>query len=137
MSTQDRSTKTRRRTVGSALIVFGSVLLLASASAKFARAPQVVAQLGAFGFVGWKLTVVACLEVLSALLYLIPRTRAAGLLVVSAFFGGAIATHMQHDQSVLVPAAFLGLLWLGAWLRHPEALWTGGVLAHEAPAAVP
>ena len=38
----------------------------------------------------------------------------------------AIATHVQHDQLHLAaPAsAVLCLIWLGAWLRHPEILWS-------------
>src|SRR5881396_1163459 len=122
MATRNRSARQRAGTV---LIALGGLVLLASAAAKFARVPQVAAELGAFGFRGDKLTLIAIAEVLSALLFLIPRTRSAGLLLVSAFLGGAIATHVQHDQSVLQPAAVLALLWLGAWLRHPETLWSG------------
>jgi hypothetical protein len=98
--------------------------LLASAAAKFARVPLVAAELGAFGFTGGRLTLIAIAELVSAALFLVRRTRAAGLLLVSAFLGGAIATHLQHDRSVLQPGVVLGLLWLGAWLRHPEALWS-------------
>ncbi|PYO76324.1 MAG: hypothetical protein E6K55_07845, partial [Gemmatimonadetes bacterium] len=92
--------------------------------AKFALVPQVAAQLGAFGFTGGRLTLIAIAEFVSAALFLVRQTRSAGLLLVSAFLGGAIATHLQHGQSVLQPAIVLGLLWLGAWLRHPETLWS-------------
>ena len=134
MASRTRSTSSARYLVGTGLIALGSLALLASAVAKFARVPQVAAELGAFGFEGSKLTVIAILEVLSALLFLIPRTRSAGLLLVSAFLGGAIATHMQHDQSVLPPAVVLAVMWLGAWLRHPETLWSVGPVAHGAGA---
>jgi hypothetical protein len=125
---EEEMTTTHR--AGAVLIGLGGLVLLASATAKFARVPQITSQLGAFGFTGGKLTLIAVLEALSASLFLVRRTRSAGLLLVSAFLGGAIATHLQHGQSVLQPASVLALLWLGAWLRHPEMLWGIGSLAH-------
>jgi len=128
-----KSARGTRHLAGGVLITLGGLLLLASAAAKLARVPRIVAQLGAFGFGGHRLMLIAIAEILSSLLFLVPRTRSAGLLLVSAFLGGAIATHMQHDQSVLQPAVVLTLLWLGAWLRHPETLWSVGPLPFGAP----
>jgi hypothetical protein len=34
--------------------------------------------------------------------------------------GGAIATHLQHHQSVVFPAAIEALVWIAATLRFPE-----------------
>jgi hypothetical protein len=110
--------------MGSALILLGGLVLIGSAGAKFAHIPPVVTELGGFGFEGNKLTLIAIVEVLSALLFLVPFTRSAGLLLVSSFMGGAIATHIQHGQSPLQPAVVLCLIWLGAWLRHPKTLWS-------------
>jgi hypothetical protein len=112
-----------RRAIGTTLIVLGGALLLGSAGAKLAHVPQVVAQMNSVGFSGEKVTFVAILELVSALLFLIPATRSAGLLLVSSFLGGAIATHLQHGQPILPPSIMLMLLWLGAWLRHPVILW--------------
>lgn len=109
---------------GLALIVLCSVMLLGSASAKLAHVPKVVSQLGAMGFDDGKLLFVALLEVGSALLFLIPATRSFGLMMVSAFLGGAIATHLQHGQSIAGPSVVLILMWSGTWLRHPEILWS-------------
>ncbi len=120
----------KRQVAGSVLIALGGLVLLASAAAKFARVPPIVAELGAFGFAGNKLTVIAVTEMLSALLFLIPRTRSAGLLLVSSYLGGAIATHVQHDQSIVQPAVVLTILWLGALLRHPEILWSVRPVTH-------
>jgi len=99
-------------------------MLIGSAGAKFARVPKVVTELRAMGFDGYRVMLIAVLELLSALLFFIPSTRSAGLLLVSSFMGGAIATHVQHGQPFLQPAFLLSLLWLGAWLRHPEILWS-------------
>lgn len=114
----------RRRKAGSVLIVLSGLLLLGSATAKVAQLSPVVAQMGANGFAGWRLQVVALLEIAGAMLWLVPVTRSAGLLFVSAFLGGAVATHMGHAEPIFGPAVVLTVVWLGAWLRHPEILWS-------------
>jgi DoxX-like protein len=113
-----------QRAFGAILMTLMAVLLLASASTKFAQIPPVVTQLAADGIADKRLTFVAVLEFLSAVLFLVPRTRSIGLLLVSAFLGGAIATHLQHSKSIIGPSVVLALFWLGAWLRHPELLWS-------------
>jgi len=57
---------------------------------------------------------------LTALLLLVPRTSALGLLLMSSFWGGAICIHMAHGESYLVQAVLLVLSWAGAYLRNPQ-----------------
>ncbi len=124
MQVKDPSSSPMRKTTGRVLIFLGGLMLIGSAGAKFAYVPKVVTELGAFGFEGNKLMFIAALEVVSAVLLLVPRTRSFGLLLVSSFMGGAIATHLQHSRSFLQPSIVLSILWLGVWLRHPEILWS-------------
>jgi hypothetical protein len=114
----------RRRKTGNVLIAACGIMLLGSATTKLAQVAPVVAQMNANGFAGVRLEIVAILEAISGVLFLIPATRAAGLLWASAFMGGAIATHMGHSQPIAGPVIVLSLLWLSAWLRHPEILWS-------------
>lgn len=66
---------------------------------------------------------VALVQVASALLLLIPRTWSLGLLLVTAFWGGAISVHVAKNEiEFLIPAAFLALTWIGAFLRDPIVL---------------
>ena len=58
---------------------------------------------------------------LTALLLLIPRTSSLGILLVSAFWGGAICIHMAHGEPYLFQAVALVLSWAGAYLRNPAA----------------
>jgi len=109
--------------VGNRLTYLLSFLLLASATAKLAQAPKVViTQMAGLGFDGGKLVFIAVLEIISALLFAYPRTHTFGLLMVSAYLGGAIAAHIGHDQTGIQPAIVLALVWLGTWLRNPEVL---------------
>jgi hypothetical protein len=109
---------------GGIVITVGGVLLLLSAATKFAHSSAITTQLNAFGFNNIKLTYIAVLETISALLLLAPATRSIGLLLVCSYMGGAVATHVQHNHSFLQPAAVLFSLWFGTWLRHPEVLWS-------------
>jgi len=113
-----------RRILGNILITLISVLLLGSAAAKLAHVPAVVAQMSANGVSGDRLTFVGILEILSAVSLLIPATRSIGLLLISSFLGGAIATHLEHGQPIVPPSIVLILAWLGTWLRHPFILWS-------------
>ncbi len=113
-----------RRIAGTTLIILGGLVLVGSATSKLAHVPQVVSQMNALGFSGEKLTFIGILELLSGLLFLLPGTRSAGLLLVSSYLGGAIATHLQHGEPMLPPSIVLTVLWLGAWLRHPVILWS-------------
>ncbi len=124
MSTNGSAIGKSRRIAGNILIFFLGLVLVASGAAKFAHVPKVVEQMALAGIEGWRLTFVAFLEVSSAILFLFPLTRSLGLLLVSAFLGGAIATHVEHGLPFIQPGVFLTLLWLGAWLRHPQILWS-------------
>jgi hypothetical protein len=99
---------------------------------KFAGVPGVVHQMAAAGYSDGKLTLVAALEISSAVLFLYPRTISFGLLLLSSFLGGAICTHVQMGEYAkgLPPSILLVLAWIGTWLRHPQALWS--LSAHRA-----
>jgi hypothetical protein len=113
------STSVRLR-AGNFLVYFLPIVLVGSAAAKLLRISPVVSGMAVLGFGGGKLISIAVLEIVSALLFAYPRTRGFGLLMVSAYLGGAIATHVGHDQFPLQPAIVLALFWLAIWLRHPQ-----------------
>lgn len=114
----------RRRITGTALIWFVAFALVGAAAAKLARAPFIVNQLRPFGFDDTWIAILGVIELASALLFAVPRTRALGLLLITGFLGGAIATHIQHAQSPAQPAVLLAIGWTGVWLRHREANWS-------------
>ncbi len=49
-------------------------------------------------------------------LLLVPQTRRIGILAASAYWGGAMVAHLTYDDSVLMPAVFQAMLWIGAFL---------------------
>lgn len=132
MTTHDLSTGRIWGIASNVLIFLSGLILIASAASKFAHVPRVVTELSGLGFAGNRLLFIATLEVFSALLFLLPASRSIGLLLVSSFMGGAIAAHLGHGRSILQPGLVLALIWLGAWLRHPEILWSLHRKAHAA-----
>jgi hypothetical protein len=60
-------------------------------------------------------------ELASAILLLIPRTSSLGLLLTSAFWGGAICLHMSKGESFVMQSVFLLITWVGGYLRVPGA----------------
>lgn len=60
----------------------------------------------------------------SALLYAAPRTSVLGAILITAYLGGAIATHVRIGSPLFSHTLFgvyLGIaLWIGLWLRDPR-----------------
>lgn len=123
MAGADSGTGRARRIIGNALIAVGAGALLAASAAKIADVPAMVDPLNADGFTGY-VGLLAVVEIVSAATFAIPVTRALGLLLVSSFLGGAVATHLQHGLNPAPPALLLGACWVGVWLRDPIVLWS-------------
>ena len=52
---------------------------------------------------------------------LVPKTSSLGTLLLSAYFGGAIASHMQAvapNESYMIPAILLIVVWIAALIRN-------------------
>jgi hypothetical protein len=56
-------------------------------------------------------------EILFAFLLLFPLTGKTGVLLLTAYFGGAIAVEIPYHM-VAGPAIFLILIWIAAFVRH-------------------
>ena len=67
-----------------------------------------------------KLIILGVLELVIAVLWILPRTGVAGSLLAMAYIGGAIAVHFITGQPVLAPVIIQILIWLAAAIRFPE-----------------
>lgn len=90
-----------------------------SAYWKLTRSPFYVAE---FGRIGWPLsalTLLACLQLGSMILFLIPPTALLGCVLLTGYLGGAIAayTRIGEPYPILVPLSTSMIAWLGLWLR--------------------
>lgn len=66
------------------------------------------------------LTTIAALELLCAVLYLIPPTAVLGSVMFTGYLGGAMLTHLRVGEGVLVHIILAGVIWLGIYLREPR-----------------
>ncbi|HEX6333283.1 MAG TPA: hypothetical protein VFZ78_03590 [Flavisolibacter sp.] len=64
-------------------------------------------------------------EILFAIVFLIPATMRHGLLLLTGYFGGAMAVEFSHGNVFLVPAIILSLVWLAAYLRDRSVFRAG------------
>ncbi len=58
-------------------------------------------------------------KIVSAILFLIPATFLIGVLLLSAFWGGAIVTHLALGDPIWLQAGLLVLTWIILALRKP------------------
>ncbi len=117
MSTISRS----RWIAGWVLTGLLSALFIASAAGKLLGGEQVVKMMGEWGLGNYVL-LIGVGELVSALLFAIPKTHSLGVLLLSGYMGGAIVTHMQHGESFVIQSVILALIWVVGFLRYPELL---------------
>lgn len=60
------------------------------------------------------------IELTSLILFIIPRTGILGTLLLAAYMGGAIATHVEHAQPIGAPIMITAFVWVVALVRFPE-----------------
>lgn len=91
---------------------------------KFIKPAPVVEGTLLLGYAEHHITVIGALGLLSTILYAIPRTSVLGAVLLTAYFGGAIATNVRVDAPLLThslfPVYFAVLTWGGIWLRNKE-----------------
>ena len=77
----------------------------------------------AFGYMEHTVFKLGVALLLSTILYAIPRTAVIGALFLTAWLGGAVATHVIHQDPIfntIFPAIFGVIMWLALWLRDPR-----------------
>jgi hypothetical protein len=85
----------------------------------------------------------AIVELVNALLLLIPRTMSLGLLITSAGWGAVIATTLVEASAQiarmhpLLPTAFLMVTWIGGYLRDSRMLYSFSPAKHASAVARP
>ena len=107
-----------RLIVGWVLSGLLALLMVFTAILKLVGPKQLVEGFEKFGLADWRI-IIGIGELVSAVLFLVPRTAVLGTLLLSAYLGGAIVTNMQHAESWIFPAVLLVVVWIAAGLRIP------------------
>lgn len=108
-----------RRRVWTGRVLAGLPLLFMTwdASVKLLAIPQVVEASAKLGFERANLLPLGLLELGAVLLTLFHRTRIFGAVLLTAYLGGAVATHVQYSDPLfshtLFPIYFASMIWGG------------------------
>ena len=97
------------------------LFLAVDGAMKLALLPQVVEASAKIGYTRATLPTLGVLELLSIAFICLRRTRLFGAVLVTAYLGGAVATHVRLGDPLLshtlFPVYFAALIWGGIYLR--------------------
>ena len=123
---------------GRILSALAALFLLADGVAKLFKPAPVVEGTIQLGYpesviVGLGIVLTAC-----TVLYIIPRTSVLGAILLTAYLGGAVATHVRVEGplfNVIFPVIFGALVWGGLYLRDTRLRALIPLTTPPAPAA--
>lgn len=95
-------------------------IFIGSAMSKFFGGEEAIEMAKNIGLGAETFKILGVVELVSALLFIFPRTGIIGTLLLAAYMGGAMATHLTHEQSIIAPAIIEAIIWLAAIQRFPE-----------------
>lgn len=117
----DDNTKTTESKImlwaGRILSAVPVLMLLMSGTMKFIKPAGFAEGLEHLGWSETTMTYIGVVEILCAILYLIPKTAILGAILIAAYLGGATATHVRIGDPFIIPIALGIVAWLGLWLR--------------------
>src|SRR5271169_3187932 len=105
---------------GRALTALALPPFLMGAFMTLTKNPQAVEGMAKMGWPASSGTTILSLMLGSLALYLIPQTAVLGAVLLTGYLGGAVATHVHHQDGafeITFPVIFGTLLWGGLFLR--------------------
>jgi putative oxidoreductase len=122
IATETGPPKTRRTAAHIALWglqILTALMFLGAGSSKLLGNAQMVDLFEVIGFGQWFRYLTGGLEVIGAVLIVVPRTAAGAALLLACIMVGAAITHVVLQTSPIVPLALLVVTVLVAWGRRP------------------
>ena len=98
-------------------------MFLMSAMNNLLQTEQAVSGAAEFGYPGSSVHYLGLVLLISTLLFVLPKTNVLGAGFLTAWLGGALATHVIHNDpmfNILFPVFFGIVLWLSLWLRNEK-----------------
>lgn len=119
------TTKSNKKQViaGWVLSVLVILFMLLDGIMKFLKPAEVITTtVDELGYKEQHIFTLGILALMATLLYAIPRTSILGAILLTAYFGGAIASHLRIDNPIFSHTFFtvyIGIFaWSGLWLRN-------------------
>jgi hypothetical protein len=100
-------------------LFFVTAILILSGSLKLAGIHPMLGHFAEMGFDPLLIKLLGTAEIVFSLLFLFTPTSKIGLLLLTAYFGGAVAAEIPFHKVVapLIPLAFA---WIAAFIRQPS-----------------
>jgi len=121
--------------VSTIFIALVCLMIAIGATAKIIGVKQVVEGLTHLG-VGDYVKSLGLMEILFVALFLHSTTSKVGFIFLCCYFGGAMATHLSHGESMLQPAILLSLVWVAAFVRDKSIFFGKTVLFSKTPIVI-
>src|SRR3954451_8996960 len=104
---------------GRIISVLPVLVVLTSSRWKLTHAASYVAEFNRIGWPTERLELLALLQLTAIILYVIPRTALLGVVLLTGYLGGAIASYVRIGEFYppLVPFSTAVLAWFGLFLR--------------------
>lgn len=103
------------------LSLLPALMLITGGINAFRAVPMVTQGTAHLGYPMSILPAMGAIEIVTSLLFLLPATSVYGAILLTAFFGGATASHLRIGESTFfVPVAFGMIVWLALALRDPR-----------------
>ena len=93
-----------------------ALVITMGAVMKLAAAPQLVEIYSKIGLLQY-LQILGMTELILVGLFLWPRSMKIGFLLLTGYFGGAMAVEMANGNFFLFPGIILAIVWIAAYLR--------------------
>lgn len=101
-----------------------AAFLIFDFSIKFAKLQPVIDAFNQLSFPLTLIVPIATILLVCVVIYLIPQTSILGAILLTGYLGGAVVTHLRHQDPlfshVLFPVYMGILLWLGLYFREPR-----------------
>jgi DoxX-like family len=95
-------------------------IFIGSAVSKLTADTEALAAAAKFGLSPSTYSILGIIELIAVALFLYPRTGILGTLLLVAYMGGAISTHVEHAQPIMAPIAISAFVWIASVVRFPE-----------------
>lgn len=106
--------------IGGILSALPVLMLLLSATMKFLKPAAAVEGFVKLGYAEKLAVPLGIVELACTVLYVIPRTSILGAILLTAYLGGAVATHVRVGEAFVMPIVLGVLVWAGPFLRDPR-----------------
>jgi hypothetical protein len=117
---QQKMTTKTKNIVNWSLAGLVGFIFIGSAVGKFMASAETVAMAESIGLSASTFGILGAVELVSVLLFIVPRTGLLGTLLLTAYMGGAMATHLTHQLPLTGPMVILAIIWIAATVRFPE-----------------